>query len=222
MPENHSHNRSTQVWKDVLFFLLDVALNVAIIVGLAMIIRLYVMTPFRVYGQSMCNTLNYIDGQCVRGNGEYIIVNKILYRKFGDFSLSAPKRGDIVVFRPPLSEGEFYIKRVIGLPGEKVELRGGYLYIYNEEHPDGFQLNESYLNAFNAGNTYVYDGDVMVFDVPQGSYFLLGDNRAASSDSRTCFSEMRCTPFDSPFLPFDRIEGKAWISLWPFDTIRVL
>lgn len=217
------YKEDTNWFKNLIFFFFDVILNALIIVGLVIIIRAYLISPFRVYGPSMCDSLNYIDSQCVQGNGEYIIVNKIMYRKFGDFQLSAPKRGDIIVFHPPHSENEYYIKRIIGLPGDKIEIRDGFLYLFNSENPDGLKIEELYLNETNSGNTFVYNNaGTAVYEVPEGMFFLLGDNRIKSSDSRSCFSSEGCLAGFSNYLPFENIEGKAWISLWPLDLARFL
>lgn len=205
-----------------LYFVLDVALNAVIIIGLVFVIRIYLIAPFRVFGPSMCDTLNYIDGRCVKDNGEYIIVNKILYHHFGDLSFGNPDRGDIIVFRPRLSSPEFYIKRIIGIGGDTVTLDGGYVYLENEEFPERIRLDESYLSASSFGSTYPYSGGESSFTVPEGQYFLLGDNRRFSSDSRHCFSSNGCGPSDNPFLSFENISGKAWVVLWPFDLIRHL
>ncbi|MBI2463420.1 signal peptidase I [Candidatus Peregrinibacteria bacterium] len=212
------------VFKDIFFFCFDVLLNALIIIGLVFLIRSYLISPFRVFGPSMCDSLNYIDGVCVNANGEYIIVNKILYRKFRNFQISPPKRGDIIVFHPPQNFEEFYIKRIIGLPGEKIEIRDGYVYLFNEINPKGIRLEEPYLNETNQGNTFVYGPNgIMSYEVPENSYFLLGDNRIKSSDSRFCFSNQGgCAPGDLPYLPFENIEGKAWISLWPIASSRIL
>ena len=218
---NDNYRRSSFL-KNLLFFLVDVFLNAVIIVGLVFIIRVYLISPFRVYGPSMCNTLNYIGSQCLRENGEYIIVNKVIYRQFYDFSFGKPERFDIVVFRPPQIMDDFYIKRIIGLPGETVKLIDGYVYILNDEHPEGFKLDEPYLNSSNQGNTLPHRRGYTVFEVPEDSFFVLGDNRRFSSDSRHCFSDFGCTSVDKAFVSFKTIAGKAWISLWPFRMMRFL
>ncbi len=220
--KGNNYHRHSSFFKDVLFFLVDVFLNAIIIVGLVFIIRVYLLSPFRVYGPSMCNTLNYVGSQCLRENGEYIIVNKIVYRQFYDFSFGKPQRLDILVFRPPQLTDDFYIKRIIGLPGETVKLIEGYVYIFNDEHPEGFKLDEPYLSSSNQGNTLPHRRGYTAFEVPEGSYFVLGDNRRFSSDSRHCFSDFGCTSLDKAFVPFKNIAGKAWISLWPFHMMRFL
>ncbi len=209
-------------------FLIDIALNIIIIVSLVFIIRTYLIAPFQVYGPSMCDTLNYLNNKCEHGFGEYIIVNKAGYQNFLGWKVGSPKRGDIVVFHPPQNSKEFFIKRVIGLPGETMKLKGGFVYIYNQDNPKGLKLAESYLNSANQGNTQPYKGESSEFRVPDNQYFVLGDNRIASSDSRSCFKEnlsinKKCTdPGFSWFIKPNSIEGKAWIILWPVTKAAIL
>jgi len=206
-----------------ILFAADLLLNILVVVVLVIIIRAFVMSPFQVYGISMCNTLNYIDGQCRDGYGDYIIINKSSYLHFGDWSMGTPQRGDVVVFRPPYHGNEFYIKRVIGLPGETVRLIDGYVYLFNDQNPNGIQLNEPYLSEDNHGNTFA-TGGISEFTVPEGKYLVLGDNRKRSSDSRLCFKESEASPNcgekgATPYLGLDEIEGKAALVLWPTPMV---
>lgn len=208
-------------------FWLDVLLNIIIIVAMVVVIRTFIISPFQVYGPSMCDTLNNVEGVCQRAYGEYLIVNKFGYLNFFGWKVGEPQRGDIIVFHPPQNDAEFFIKRVIGLPGETVKLKEGKVYIYNNLNPEGFALEEEYLNEINSGNTHPYNRNNVIFEVPQNHYFVMGDNRVASSDSRSCFQE---TASDDPcngegkssFLTLDHIEGKAWIVLWPINKISFL
>lgn len=131
---------------------------------------------FRIEGTSMEPNLH---------DGQYLIINKFAYY------LHPPERGDVVVFHYPRNPRRDFIKRVIGLPGETVEIRGKHLYI------DGEELDESY--ALYTGN-YSWAAQRLGED----EYFVLGDNRNSSSDSHNW----------GP-LPGDAIIGKAWISYWP-------
>jgi signal peptidase I len=129
--------------------------------------------------------------------GERVLINKLAYR-FGN----VPHRGDIIVLIPPesLSSENDYIKRVIGLPGERVELRDGKVYI----HPaDGniFALDETYVPNPSMQN---YTSDVIL----PGRYFVMGDNRNNSSDSRGGWT-----------VRLDDIVGKAWLVTWPPSDI---
>jgi len=128
-------------------------------------------------------------------DNDYLIANKIDYR------LHAPERGDIVILRPPTNNSTDFIKRIIALPGEKLLIRDGVVYI------NGHMLVEPYLpeewtqqtNWPNDGT----DGRVM----PANQYFVMGDNRNRSQDSR----------FFGP-ITRDRIDGKAWFRIWPLST----
>jgi signal peptidase I len=136
----------------------------------------FTMQSFRVEGYSMEPTFP---------DGEYIVVNKLTYR------FVSPHRGDVVVFRNPQMPDRLYIKRILGLPGDTVEIRGGRVYINGsvlEETPDfAAILCEDYSVT-----------------VPDGRYFVIGDNRTATSGSHTF-----------GLVPRDNIVGKTWICYWP-------
>jgi signal peptidase I len=197
----------------------DIVLNVLIVVILVVFMRTFIMTPFQVYGISMCDTLNYINNKCQDGYGDYIIINKSSYLRLPGWTVGTPQRGDIIVFRPPHNNHEFYIKRVIALPGETVKLIDGFVYIFNQQYPDGVKIAEPYLTAENLGSTFATNG-ISEFKVPENEYFVLGDNRKRSSDSRICFKESAASPScgekgASSYLTMDNIEGKAALALWP-------
>lgn len=128
-------------------------------------IRFFVIQPFVVSGESMDPTF---------ANREYLIVDEISYR------FENPNRGDIVIFRYPYSEEKkYFIKRVIGLPKETLEINGPKITIYNVEHPDGFILKEPYI----AYPTPISDRTKITLG--DSEYFVMGDNRPHSSDSRS-------------------------------------
>lgn len=168
----------------------------------------------------MCDTMNLIDGECANTYGEKIILNKAKY------IVSEPDRGDIVVFTPKHSDEKFFIKRIIGLPGETVEILNGYVYVTNDLNPRGTKLEETYLNEENLGRTYTYTSSYTVFKVPEDEYFLLGDNRNHSTDSRSCFESSQGNSckngIGKAFIPKSLMEGKAWFSFWPMPNWRVL
>lgn len=210
-------------------FWLDIALNLIIIIGMVVIIRTFIISPFQVFGSSMCNTFNFFDGECNAGTGEYLIVNKFGIQNFFGWQVGLPERGDVIVFHPPLNDQEFFIKRVIGLPGETVKLQSGDVYVYNDEYPSGFKLDEDYLSAANQGNTEpdTIRGGPSIFEIPEGNYLVFGDNRIGSSDARSCFRESivqkKCgEEGNTPFLALDHIEGKAWVVLWPLNRIGIV
>lgn len=209
-----------------LYFFVDLGLNIVVIIILVYTVRTFIISPFQVFGPSMCDSLNYIDNSCQDGFGEYLIVNKFGYYPFFGHRFDPPKRGDIIVFRPPHNADDFYIKRIIGLPGETVKLQNGKVIIVNAEHQSGYELPEEYLNEDNKGKTYpLLTHLVTTYEVPDGTYFVLGDNRKKSSDSRTCFQgpgNRGCEEDNDYFLKAKQIEGKAWVILWPFSKVRIL
>jgi len=151
-------------------------------------IRYFLVQPFYVKGASM--EPNFYDR-------EYLIIDEISYR------FEEPVRGETVVFRYPKDPSEFFIKRVIGLPGETVEVSGGLVTIYNDEHPNGLALDETvYLpeGTVTSGTKKVTLG--------AGEYFVLGDHRDASSDSRVW-----------GVLPRADIIGRVWLRGLPLDRI---
>ncbi|MEK9174571.1 MAG: signal peptidase I [Patescibacteria group bacterium] len=144
-------------------------------------IRFFIIQPFFVRGESMVPSFN---------DKDYLIIDEISYR------FNKPQRGEVVVFRFPQEPSQYYIKRIIGLPEETVEIKEGLVKVYNRERPLGFELREKYL----AENT---PGDVKI-KLDDNEYFVLGDNRDASSDSR------RWGPLGQHL-----IIGRAWLRIWP-------
>ncbi len=152
---------------------------------IALPIKYFVASPFIVRQTSMFPTFK---------DGDYLIVDKLSYK------LEAPKRGDVIVFKPPFDDKTYFIKRIIGLPGETVIVDNAGITIKNAEHPQGFKLNEPYVSSSrdNAVTT-VLDND---------NYFVMGDNRQVSSDSRNW----------GP-LPKEDISGRALFRLFPLSSI---
>ena len=136
----------------------------AIAVVAVLLIRAFLVQPFLVSGDSMVPTFQ---------NGDYLLVDELTYR------LREPQRGEVIVFRYPKDEKLFFIKRIIGLPGERVEINDGRVTILNSENPQGFILAEPYLSSSQgtSGNEDVTLG--------KDEYFVLGDNRSFSLDSRS-------------------------------------
>lgn len=202
-------------------FWVDLVLNVLVIAILVLIIRGYIFSPFQVSGPSMCNTLNYFQNECNKHSpGEQIIVNKFIYQNFFGWQVGLPKRGDIIVFHVPARK-ENLIKRVIGLPGETVKILNGEVYIINEMKPKGKKLEENYLNSQNRGKTLAsFMARDAEFTVPEGYYFVMGDNRSDSTDSRTCFTSSSENCGKNHFVAIKDIEGKAAIVFWPLEKIK--
>jgi signal peptidase I len=188
------------------FHTLDVLLNIVIILAIVAMIRTFLVSPFQVEGNSMLSTLE---------NKEYIIINKLAYH------IGHPDRGDVVVFRPPSDETKHYVKRVIGTPGDTVVVRNGYVYV--DQSGDLVQLNEAYLDENNLGHTYRHppsSGDTREerYTVPEGHYFVLGDNRQGSLDSRSFLSGGA----ETSFVPEHNIKGKVWFVALPITKIHAL
>ena len=192
--------------RGILYHVFDVVLNIVIIVAIVAIIRTFIVSPYQIEGSSMMETLS---------DREYIVINKFRYL------FDTPKRGDIVVFRPPTDTSRYYVKRVIGLPGETIVIRDGYVYVRDKAHGDR-KIDEPYLSASNAGSTFrfpVQNGDTTeeVFVVPNDEYFLLGDNRLGSLDSRS-FGHVDTT--HSAYVPESNIKGSVWFVALPLTKIH--
>jgi signal peptidase I len=142
------------IWDLVKFCLISLAIVIPI--------RIFIAQPFIVSGKSMYPTFD---------NGQYLIVDELTYR------FESPKRGDVIIFHFPGNTKEYFIKRIIGLPNETVEITGGKVKVTNAENPKGIILDEPYI-------------DEALHDIPAkvlapDEYFVMGDNRGASYDSRS-------------------------------------
>lgn len=181
----------TKSWWYVTSFIWEIAKIVIISLAIIIPIRYFLFQPFFVRGASM--EPNFEDG-------EYLIIDEISYR-FND-----PQRGDVIIFKYPNNPSQYYIKRIIGLPEETVKIEDGNVIIFNKKNLSGFILEESiYLeeDIFVPGN--------METKLDENDYFVLGDNRQASSDSR------RWGP-----VPRHYIIGRAWIRAWPFNRLGLV
>ena len=174
-----------------------IVLTLAIFLGVRSLVQ-----NFRVEGASMEPTLT---------GGQYLLINKAAYfhvegtplehvvpashQGTTDFPFGGPQRGEIAVFRAPTQPDKDFIKRVIGLPGDTILVKNGQVYV------NGERLDESYIQ-FPASYTFPFDGQAR--EVPDGNYFVLGDNRPNSSDSHLGW-----------FVPVENLVGKAWLSYWP-------
>jgi len=170
--------------RKVLAFVIELVEVVTISLAIILPVRYFLIKPFYVKGASM--EPNFFDH-------EYLIIDELSYR------LHEPGRGDIVVFHYPRDPKQIFIKRVIGLPGETVEIANGKIKIYNTANPNGKVLDEAYLDQ-------EYTSSAPPVTLKAGEYFLMGDNRAASLDSRY-------------FGPIQRsaIIGRVWVRGFPLD-----
>ena len=132
-------------------------------------------------------------------NGEYLLTDKISYR------FNNPQRGDVVVFEAPVQPGEEYIKRIIALPGENVSIKDNNIFI-NE-----MKLDESYISDELKTSAGMFLKNGTEITVPENNYFVLGDNRPFSSDSRSWGTVSK-----------DKIKGKAWLIYWPVSNMGII
>jgi signal peptidase I len=181
-PEPAQDHRPATFWS-ALSWVRDLAFSVLI----AVVLIVFIYQPVKVEGTSMTPTLT---------DQERIFINKFTYR----FGLGSIERGDTVVFWYPEDRNKSYIKRVIGLPGDRVRIRDGQVYV------NGKALEEGYVAAEYRDPTSWRDGEEQV--VPEGQYFVLGDHRNSSSDSRTW-----------GYVPRENIYGKAVFVYWPLDKM---
>lgn len=167
-------------------------------------IRLYIAQPFVVSGQSMDNSFR---------DGNYLIIDEVSYR------FKTPNRGDVIVFKAPAaaltlqkvdpSKTIYYIKRVIGLPGETVEIDGDQVRIYNATNTKGFVLAEPYIHIDESVASMFSNIHEKVV-LKEGEYFVMGDNRHDSSDSRLW-----------GVLPLANIKGEVLTRLLPVNQISI-
>ncbi|TAK95522.1 signal peptidase I [Patescibacteria group bacterium] len=183
-------------------FLLEIGKVILLALIIIAPIRAFLFQPFFVQGASM--EPNFLDG-------EYLIVNELGYKTtnvaglFKVTPFKSVERGDAVVFRYPKNPSQYYIKRVIGLPGETIQITGGVIQIFNSENPTGLSLNES---AYLSASVYT-KGDVKV-SLSDKEYFVMGDNRPFSSDSRIWGA-----------VPENDMVGKVLLRAWPITKAQI-
>ena len=142
-------------------FLMDIIETVVIAIAIFITVYLFLLQPHQVRGESMQPTFQ---------DGQYILTDKLSYR------FHEPERGDVIVFKSPPNQAVDFIKRIIGMPGEKVKLVGGRVVITSDKFPGGLTLNETYTNgAPTQPESLLKDGDEL--SIPAHSYFVLGVNR---------------------------------------------
>lgn len=315
MQKSQSITEMRKKLKELGFFLLDIFYNAAIIIVLVIVIRSFLVSPFRVVGYSMADTLE---------DKEFILIDKLSYL-IGDI-----KRGDPIVFLPPIMntdspkfdekitidhEGkgilaideletgktsptcqnslfkpfwfckqhvkvgdrvyytpenqganalvgadwakakamiitdediqngsiqwdanvgttyyvriynpvgpEYFVKRVIGIPGDTVKIENGRTFLKKPNESDFLEIEENFLNKENYHNTYmIQHPEENVFVVPEGQYFVMGDNRTHSNDSRSWLEPITQTA--TPFVPKENISGKVLVVLWPLNDIHFI
>ncbi len=180
----------SKIIKAISLFILDLFETITLSAVIFLLVYLFVWQPHRIKGASM--EPNFHDG-------ELILTSKLSYK------LNQPRRGDVIVFRAPLQEDRDYIKRIIGLPGDKVLVKDDRVYINNK------LLSEPYLpqTTWTRDSYYLRDGQLKI--VPPGTYVVMGDNRDHSSDSREW----------GP-VPFGNIVGRVWLRYWPVSKFGLI
>ena len=191
---------------EIFDFLKDLVWIVVIVV----IIRSFIAEPFQISGESMADS--YYDK-------EFIIVDRFSYLDIPKIKKWELKRGDVVVFKPWVNKDKkYFIKRIIWIPGDTVMIKDWDVFLKNNSLNDFVKLEESYLSLSNSWNTRVWNLKVEYnYRVPEWKYFLMWDNRAHSSDSRTCFSfSCEATKRDS-FIEKNEIVGRMFLDLGYFN-----
>lgn len=177
--DNNQDNKKSSFWELVRYAVIAILVVVPF--------RIFVAQPFIVSGPSMDPTFK---------DGDYLIVDQLSKR------FEEPKRGDILIIRYPKNPSKFFIKRLIGFPNERVEIKDGLVKIFNQANPDGLSIEDTYV---------VYKkNENFSASLKDNEYFVMGDNRAGSSDSRIWGS-----------LPKENIVGKPIARLFPFNKITL-
>lgn len=165
-------------------------IKIIILAGITIfVVRHFLFRPFSVKGQSM--SPNYEPG-------EYLIVGEFDYRVLK----KDPERGEAIVFRAPVGNRDYYLKRIIGMPGERVKIEDGKVIIYNQARPEGVVLDEPYIDEDTPG--------AVNLTVGVDEYFVLGDNRDKSFDSRNFGAISK-----------ESIVGQTWLRGWPFTRVQL-
>ncbi|MCI5569281.1 MAG: signal peptidase I [Lachnospiraceae bacterium] len=207
--EIYGENTKAEKEKSMVKVILDYVVTIAIVIGIGFFVMNFILVNAEIPSGSMENTIMA---------GDRVFGNRLQY-KFSD-----PKRYDIVIFKYPDDESQLFIKRVIGLPNETVIITGGEVYIADsgtvtDDIPDEELINDPTMlpgvkkldDSFTAEQMdTTYSG---VFRVPENSYFMMGDNRNHSKDSRFWVNK---------FVAKDKIIGKAVLRYWPLNKITLL
>lgn len=177
------------LFKQLGYFVIDFLETIVLSFAIFVVIYVFVTQPHKVKGDSMLDGFH---------SNEYLLTDKVTYR------FKKPARGDVVVFRYPLAPQYDYIKRIIGLPQEEIEINNGRVTIFNKENPAGMVLAEKYLKpgTKTVGRAAIPEGTKVA--IGENQYVVLGDNRSQSSDSREW----------GP-IPFESLIGRVWLRYWP-------
>ena len=186
--KNGLEERNSFERQDAVTFFWEVVKIVLISLAIIVPVRYYLIQPFFVKGASMEENFD---------DGDYVLIDEISFR------FRQPQRGEVIVFRAPREPSQFYIKRIIGLPGEIIQIKNNQVTIFNSKSPNGFVLEESAYLSEEIETV----GDLKV-NIGPNEYFVLGDNREHSSDSRVWGS-----------VGENLISGKVFFRAWPFNKV---
>lgn len=181
-------NTALSEQKSKLRLFIENVVYIVIAVLLALVVQKFIIRPFVVNGASMDPTFK---------TGDYLLIDEVTY-KFRE-----PARGDVVVFKAPPEPTKFFIKRIIGLPGDTITIKGSTVTIVDKYHPKGFVLSESFISHPGSND--------MTIKVPEDQYFVMGDNRSGSFDSRSWGT-----------LPKANLRGRALLQLLPIKNADYL
>lgn len=187
------------IFRAIYYFLVDTLQTILIALAVFLVIYVLLFRPFQVNGQSMYPTFH---------DGQYILTNLIGYQEvFGmKFKSGNPKRGDVIVFIAPTNKEKDYIKRVLGLPGDTVSISNGDVYLNAKKFDESAYL-KSEVKTY--GQNFLHEGESVV--VPKEQYFVMGDNRPFSADSR-----------DFGFIKKDAIVGLSYFLYWPISDMKLV
>jgi len=187
MMEDEENNLLRRLWLWFLGFIETIVIALAIFV----VVYRFLFQPHQVKGSSMYDNFH---------DGEYLLTDKVTYR------FRSPERGDVVVFKAPQNEDYDYIKRIIALPGDTVKISGGQVFVNNT------LINESgFLDARITTHAGLYAKEGQNVTIPAAEYFVMGDNRNNSSDSREW----------GP-VPAANLVGRTWLRYWPVNLLGVI
>lgn len=179
------------ILRKLYFFLLDIIQTLLLTASVFLVIYIFIFRPFQVTGQSMYPNFH---------DKEFVLTNLIVLR------FQEPKRGDVIVFKAPVDNEKDFIKRVIGIPLDTVMLKDNAIYVNNKKLDESKYLSE---DVKTYGGSFLREGQTV--DVSDNAYFVLGDNRSYSSDSR-----------EWGFVKNDLIIGESFFVYWPLNRIRFI
>ena len=175
--------------KAFLTFFFDILETVVIAFAIFAVVYIFIASPHEVIGRSMEPNFH---------EGEFLLADKLSYR------FREPKRGEVVIFQ--FDDTHDYIKRVVGLPGDEIEIHDGYVYVNGKKIPESEYLDTAVRTA---NGNYLTPGRKEI--IPEGHVFAMGDNRPHSSDSR-----------NFGMVAEDKIKGRAIFRYWPFDKVTIV